>query len=168
MSVTFLWLPIGIRLSHFFYFDAEGDFGSFSSIATLMPKTSILASRGTGRDLPEQAPSTRESEDVWGRGGKTPDCRGGQEGRLEWATRDASTAIRRPRGMTNCLCGRSEDADSIAAVVPAVILLRKGDWEDLFDKSEVSPQFLNTIYSQYRSGFPPKYHENYQFIFKPA
>jgi hypothetical protein len=27
-----------------------------------MPKTSILASRGTGRDLPEQAPSTREAK----------------------------------------------------------------------------------------------------------
>jgi len=84
------------------------------------------------------------------------------------ATRMLQGAIRRPRGMTNCLCGRSEDPDSIAAVVPAVILLHKGDWEDLFDKSEVSPLFLNTIYSQYRSRFPPKYHEKYQFIFKPA
>jgi hypothetical protein len=46
-------------------------------------------------------------------------------------------------------CGKSEDAASIAVVVPAVRLLPQGDWEDLFDKAEVSLHFLNTTNSQY-------------------
>jgi hypothetical protein len=56
---------------------------------------------------------------------------------------DASTAIRRPRGTTNYLCGRSEDADSIAAVVPAVTLLHKGDSHDSVNGTDRGINFAN-------------------------
>jgi hypothetical protein len=57
--------------------------------------------------------------------------------------------------MTNCLCGRSEDADSIAAVGPAVISLRKGDWEDLFDNSKVRFTFSTQHIRNIEADFPP-------------
>jgi hypothetical protein len=57
--------------------------------------------------------------------------------------------------MTDCLCGRSENADSIAAVVPAVILLRKADWEDLLTTLKLRFTFSTQHIRNIEADFPP-------------